>query len=195
MFMFLNIFYKERILFVVTSLILITLVLIPTLNPISELASFVNTSKNIPHKLSIVGTISSSNHDPNQNAGLEQSYYLFPLSNISKTYSGILSFTSSKPVQVQTINILTLNNTLKLPIQFGTLYTSAVNNTVIIPSNLLDEPRNAGSIQFSSNSIRFIANEPFLITYSFSGEQFESTIKNNIESGLEIYRQIVGTRS
>ncbi|HET6591233.1 MAG TPA: hypothetical protein VFG45_13830 [Candidatus Nitrosocosmicus sp.] len=181
--------YKTLILFLIT-----ILALIPTLYPISELSSLVDSSKNTSHKISIVGTISSK-HDPSQNTGLEQSYYIFPLSNINETYSGILSFTSSKPVQVQTINILTLNNSLKLPVQFGTLYTSAVNNTVIIASNILDEPRNAGSIQFSSNTIRFIANEPFLVTYSFSGEQFESTIKNNIESGLDIYRQIVGTRS
>ena len=185
----LNIFHDKKLLLLITML-----VLIPPLNPVSELSSFVNTSKNISYKISIVGTI-SSNHEPNHNTGLEQSYYLFPLSNTSETYSGILSFTSSKPVQVQTINILTLNNTLKLPIQFGSLYTSSVNNTVIIASNILDEPRNAGSISFSSNSIRFIANEPFLITFSFSGEQFESTINNNIESGLDIYRQIVGTRS
>lgn len=159
-----------------------------------ELDGFTNVSESEPQKISVIGTVSSY-HDPNQNTGLEQTYFVFPISNVSKTYSGIITFTSSKPVLVQSINILTLNNTLKLPIQFGTLYTSSVNNTIIIPNNLFDDPRTSGTAQFSANSIRFIANEPFLITYSFSGEQFKSIIKNDIESGLEIYRQLVGTRS
>lgn len=173
----------------------ITVILLIFINSSSsEISGFVDSSNNLPQKVSIVGTISST-HVSDQDVGLEQMYYLFPISNLNNTYSGILTFTSSKPVQVQSINILTLNNTLKLPIQFGTLYTSPVNKTIVIPSNLLDEPSTSGSVQFSSNSIRFIATEPFLVTYSFSGEQYKSIIKNNIESGLEVYRQLIGTRS
>lgn len=147
-------------------------------------------------KVTTTGTVTSKD-DPIQGTGLEQSYYIFSVDNNSskKTYSGVITFTSSKPVQLQSINILTLNNTLKLPIQFGTLYTFPLNNTIIITSNLFDEPKATGTVSFSGNSLRFIATEPFLLTYSFSGEQLQSVVKNDIESGLETYRELIGTRS
>ena len=145
-------------------------------------------------QINLVGTITSKD-DPVQVTGLEQSFYIFPVENSSKTYSGILTFTSSKPVQLQSINILTLNNTLKLPIQFGTLYTFPMNNTIIITSDLFDVPKVSGSVSFSGNSLRFITNEPFLVTYSFSGQQSQSIVKNDIESGLETYRKLMGTIS
>lgn len=145
------------------------------------------------YKMAITGTVTSKD-DPIQGTGLEQSYYIFSVNSNSseKTYSGLITFTSSKPVQLQAINILTLNNTIKLPIQFGTLYTYPLNNSIIITSNLFDEPRVTGTAAFSGNSLRFIANEPFLLTYSFSGEQSESVVKNDIESGLEAYRKLIG---
>ncbi len=145
-------------------------------------------------KISFGGTITSQD-DPIPGTGLEQSYYIFPVDNSSKVYSGVITFTSSKPLQLQSINILTLNNTLKLPIQYGTLYTFPLNNTIIIPSDLFDEPIVTGSVSFSANGLRFIANEPFLLTYSFSGEQFNSVEKNNIASGLEAYRKLIGITS
>jgi hypothetical protein len=156
--------------------------------------SIITESLSPTRKVTVTGTLTSKD-DPIQGTGLEQSYYIFSLGNNSNTYSGVITFTSSKPVQLQSINILTLNNTLKLPIQFGTLYTFPLNNTIIITSNLFDEPKVTGSVSFSGNSLRFIANEPFLLTYSFSGEQSQSLVKNDIESGLETYRKLIGTRS
>ncbi|MDQ3084252.1 MAG: hypothetical protein M3Q77_05485 [Thermoproteota archaeon] len=146
------------------------------------------------HDISFSGTV-SSNPETFHSTGLEQSFFIFPVKNESTTYSGVLTFTSSKPVQIQSINILTINNSLKLPVQFGTLYTFPVNNTAVIPSNLLDEPNNTGSVQFSGNGLRIITNEPFLVSYSFSGKEFHSVIKNDIESGLEVYRELTGTFS
>ncbi|WP_144734150.1 hypothetical protein [Candidatus Nitrosocosmicus arcticus] len=139
--------------------------------------------------VSFGGTV-SSNPETFHSTGLEQSFFIFPVKNESTTYSGVLTFTSSKPVQIQSINILTINNSLKLPVQFGTLYTFPVNDTAVIPSNLLDEPKNTGSVQFSGNGLRIITNEPFLVSYSFSGKEFHSVIKNDIESSLEVYREL-----
>jgi hypothetical protein len=156
--------------------------------------SIITESLSPPRKVTVTGTVTSKD-DPIQGTGLEQSYYIFSLGNSSNTYSGVITFTSSKPVELQSINILTLNNTLKLPIQFGTLYTFPLNNTIIITSNLFDEPKVTGTASFSGNSFRFIANEPFLLTYSFSGEQSQSLVKNDVESGLETYRKLTGTRS
>ena len=84
---------------------------------------------------------------------------------------------------------------MKLPVQFGTLYTFPVNDTAVIPTNLLDEPKNTGSVQFSGNGLRIITTEPFLISYSFSGKVFHSIINNDIESALEVYRELTGTYS
>ncbi len=153
-----------------------------------------NDTSHESHDVSFSGTV-SSNPETFHNTGLEQSFFIFPVKNESTTYSGILTFASSKPVQIQSINILTINNSLKLPVQFGTLYTFPVNDTAVIPSNLLDEPKNTGSVQFSGNGLRIITNEPFLVSYSFSGKEFYSIIKDDIESALEVYRELTGTYS
>jgi hypothetical protein len=153
-----------------------------------------NDTNHRSHDVSFSGT-ASSNPETFHDTGLEQSFFIFPIKNESTTYSGVLTFASSKPVQIQSINILTINNSLKLPVQFGTLYTFPINNTLVIPSNLLDEPKNTASVQFSGNGLRIITNEPFLVSYSFSGKESHSIIKNDIESALEAYRELTGTYS
>lgn len=168
------------------------------MTPCFSLSVFATVSMNNTSQgsqdVSFSGTV-SSNPDVFHNSGLEQSFFIFPVKNESTTYSGVLTFTSSKPVQIQSLNILTINNSLKLPVQFGTLYTFPLNNTAVIPTNLLDEPKNAGSVQFSGNGLRIITNEPFLVSYSFSGKVFHSIMNNNIESALEVYRDLTGTYS
>ena len=153
-----------------------------------------NDTNHRSHDVSFSGTV-SSNPETFHDTGLEQSFFIFPIKNESTTYSGVLTFASSKPVQIQSINILTINNSLKLPVQFGTLYTFPINNTLVIPSNLLDEPKSTASVQFSGNGLRIITNEPFLVSYSFSGKESYSIIKNDIESALEAYREVTGTYS
>jgi hypothetical protein len=180
------------------TLIILLIIFSIYMTPCFSLSVFATVSMNNTsqgsHDVSFSGTV-SSNPDVFHNSGLEQSFFIFPVKNESTTYSGVLTFTSSKPVQIQSLNILTINNSLKLPVQFGTLYTFPLNNTAVIPTNLLDEPKNAGSVQFSGNGLRIITNEPFLVSYSFSGKVFHSLMNNNIESALEVYRDLTGTYS
>ena len=180
------------------TLIILLVIFSIYMTPCFSLSVFATVSMNNTSQgsqdVSFSGTV-SSNPDVFHNSGLEQSFFIFPVKNESTTYSGVLTFTSSKPVQMQSLNILTINNSLKLPVQFGTLYTFPLNNTAVIPTNLLDEPKNAGSVQFSGNGLRIITNEPFLVNYSFSGKVFHSLMNNNIESALEVYRDLTGTYS
>ena len=180
------------------TLIVLLVIFFIYMTPCFSLSVFATVSMNNTSQgsqdVSFSGTV-SSNPDVFHNSGLEQSFFIFPVKNESTTYSGVLTFTSSKPVQIQSLNILTINNSLKLPVQFGTLYTFPLNNTAVIPTNLLDEPKNAGSVQFSGNGLRIITNEPFLVSYSFSGKVFHSIMNNNIESALEVYRDLTGTYS
>jgi len=180
------------------SLIVLLVIFSIYMTPCFSLSVFATVSMNNTSQgsqdVSFSGTV-SSNPDVFHNSGLEQSFFIFPVKNESTTYSGVLTFTSSKPVQIQSLNILTINNSLKLPVQFGTLYTFPLNDTAVIPTNLLDEPKNAGSVQFSGNGLRIITNEPFLVSYSFSGKVFHSIMNNNIESALEVYRDLTGTYS
>ncbi len=149
-----------------------------------------NNSKEV----SIRGTI-SSNRDVFQNTGLGQSYFILPLRDDNATYSGTFTFTSTKPIQIQPFNILSVNNSLKLPIQYGTLYTVPINGSFLVHSNLLNQPQNTGTVQLSGNAIRAFANEPFIITYSFSGKIINSSVVNNISSALNVYKEIIGTKS
>ena len=76
------------------------------------------------HDVSFIGTV-SSNPDVFHNSGLEQSFFIFPVKNESTTYSGVLTFTSSKPVQIQSLNILTINNSLETTCTiWNTIYIS-----------------------------------------------------------------------
>ncbi|MDN5868879.1 MAG: hypothetical protein L0H55_15950, partial [Candidatus Nitrosocosmicus sp.] len=166
-----------QVILLVSFLIYVT----PGFSPSALAVDNMNDTSQGSHDVSLSGTV-SSNPDVFHNSGLEQSFFIFPIKNESTTYSGVLTFTSSKPVQIQSLNILTINNSLKLPVKFGTLYTFPVNDTTIITTSLLDEPKNTGSVQFSGNGLRIITNEPFLVSYSFSGKEFYSIIKNDIES-------------
>lgn len=186
-------FNMPRLILIV--LLVISFIFITSGFSLSVLATIsMNSTSQGSHDVSFSGTV-SSNRDVFHNSGLEQSFFIFPIKNESTTYSGVLTFTSSKPVQIQSLNILTINNSLKLPVQFGTLYTFPINDTAVIPTNLIDEPKNTGSVQFSGNGLRIITNEPFLVSYSFSGKAFYSIINNNIESALEVYRDLTGTYS
>ena len=152
------------------------------------------TPENNSKDISLRGTI-SSNRDAFQDNGLGQSYFILPLRDDNATYSGTLTFTSTKPIQIQPFNVLGVNNSLKLPIQYGTLYTVPINGSFLVPSNLLSQPQNTGTVQFSSNAMRAFANEPFIITYSFSGKIIDSSVANNLSSALNVYKEIIGTKS
>ncbi len=151
-------------------------------------------SENSFKEISIRGTI-SSNRDAFQDTGLGQSYFILPLRNDNATYSGTFTFTSTKPIQIQPFNILSVNNSLKLPIQYGTLYTVPINGSFLVSSDLLKQPQNTGTVQFSGNVLRAFANEPFIITYSFSGKIINSVVANNLSSALNVYKEITGTKT
>jgi len=187
-------FFKMSRLTLIVLLIIYSIYIIPGFSPSVFATIYLNDTSERSHDVSFGGTVSSK-HDVFHNSGLEQSFFIFPVKNETTTYSGVLTFASSKPVQIQSLNILTINDSLKLPVQFGTLYTFPINDTAVIPTNLLDEPKNTGSVQFSGNGLRIITNEPFLVTYSFSGKEFYTIIDNDIESAIEIYRELTGIYS
>lgn len=187
-------FFRMSGLTLITLLVIFFIYITPGFSHFVLAANNMNDTSQESHDVSFSGTV-SSNPDVFHNSDLEQSFFIFPIKNESTTYSGVLTFTSSKPVQIQSLNMLTINNSLKLPVQFGTLYTFPVNDTAVITTNLLDEPKNTGSAQFSGNGLRIITNEPFLVSYSFSGKEFYSIIKNDIESALDVYRELTGTYS
>lgn len=174
-------------------------VALPSTSTLFQLNSSSSPSSTYPainpfHEFSVSGTASSI-HDPLSNTGLEQSYFILPIKDENTTYSGIFTFTSSKPVKVESMNVMTVDNKLKLPIQFGTLYTLWINGKFVILSSLSDKPVDTGTFPLSGHALRVIANEPFLITYSFSGKRFQSTIDNNLTSALQVYKEITGTKS
>lgn len=150
--------------------------------------------KNELGSFSIGGTVSSY-PDVFQVTGAEQSYFILPIKNETTVYEGIFTFASSKPVQVQSMNILSVNNSLKIPLQFGTLYTFPINEMFVIPINLFEEPKNMGTVFFSGNGLRLITNEPFLTSYTFSGKEIPSLVTNNLTSGLDIFKNLTIKKS
>src|SRR4030095_11361638 len=72
------------------------------------------------------GTV-SSDVDPLKGHEGHQAAVILPPRNDSAVYSGTLTFTASKPVQVAVINLYNLDNvtTSQIPEKFGTLPTAA----------------------------------------------------------------------
>lgn len=141
---------------------------------------------------SIHGTATSNDDDGLNGMNSQQSFYVLPPINETITYSGDLTFTSSKPVQIESLNILSIDKSLKLPIKYGTLYTLNLKNYSVVPSVLLNQPVTTGTVKFSGNGLRVISTEPFIITFSFSGKKMLSVLSNNLTSGINSYDRLIG---
>lgn len=189
---FLPIVFFLLLCLIVNTFLNITLVVVLAYSTFPFSNSFIN-SFNGATDFSIHGTATSYSNE-HESLNLEQSYYILPIVNENVTYNGDFTFTSSKPVQLESLNVMSVNNSLKLPVKYGTLYALNLKNNSLIPSILLGQPATTGTVQFSGNGLRVVASEPFIITFSFSGKQLISVLSNNLTSGINDYNELLGKK-
>jgi hypothetical protein len=120
----------------------------------SATASSVNATGAQPQKIVQQGIVTSST-DPLPGHEAHQSAVILRLRNDNSVYDGTLTFTASKPVEVQILHRSLNATTPTIPEGFGTL-------------NVLPLPGNAGSVTIS-NIIPEYPEGSFVATVPFSG--------------------------
>lgn len=120
----------------------------------SATPSSVNATGGQTQKIVQQGVVTSST-DPLPGHEAHQSAVILKLRNDNALYDGILTFTASKPVEVQVLHRSLNSSTPTIPEEFGTL-------------NVLPLPGNEGSVTIS-NIIPVYPEDSFVATIPFSG--------------------------
>jgi len=99
-------------------------------------------------------------------------------------YSGVLTYTASKGVNVEIWNAYNPGNTSTLTSKtFGALKTASYNGMAIAVADL--SPSGAtGSIPFSGNAVLLHATSPFTVTYTVNAVAQPSKTVNNVQSAM-----------
>jgi hypothetical protein len=120
--------------------------------------------------------------DPLPGHEAHQSAIILRLREDNSVYSGILTFTASKPVEVQVLhrNMTTTNTNVSIPEEFGELSVLqlAAGSGAITISNIIpdfseeDTTSFAASVPFSGNALALhnIDGEPFAAAYTANAE-------------------------
>jgi hypothetical protein len=148
----------------------------------------------IGQKIVQQGTV-SSDVDPLKGHEGHQAAVILPPRNDSAVYSGTLTFTASKPVQVAVINLYNLDNatTAQIPERFGTLLTaqapwntSATVTPLMMNVEYLDSPTMSKSVPFVGNLIALhtMDGEPFIANYAVVADVLQPHVVNNLESAM-----------
>jgi hypothetical protein len=116
------------------------------------------------------GTVASS---PGQVAGTENLAFILPPRNDGGVYSGVITYTASKPVEVAVIHNFDPQNSTSIPEEYGTEFTSplpggtgSIAITLFQPQYLGDV--SAASVPFTGNALALHTAEegPFTATYT-----------------------------
>ena len=125
--------------------------------------------------------IVTSSEDPLPGHEAHQSATILRLRNDNAVYSGILTFTANKPVEVQILHT-NLNNSIRsVPEEFGAFNilplptgqsTVTISNVLLAFPGAEDATTFAASIPFSGNAIALhnIGGEPFAATYTITAD-------------------------
>ena len=134
------------------------------------------------------GTITSS-MDPLPGHAHHQLAMILPPRNDSGIYSGVLTFTATKKVEVVVLHAMT--NKTSIPNQFGSILSAIVppdNKTrvaiTLITPDYGTSPVASASIPFTGNAIALhtLSGEPFAATYSVSYQVGKAKEVNEIST-------------
>jgi hypothetical protein len=109
-----------------------------------------------------------------------------PLRKDGAVYTGVLTFTASKGVQVELWHEVTgVSPSTPIPKQFGAIPVSVSPNgkgiisTALVPSS----STTSGSIPFTGNAVALHgSSSPFIATYSVTAQTSQPQVMNNVTS-------------
>jgi hypothetical protein len=131
------------------------------------------------------GTVAST-VSPLAGHGKEQAAVILPLRKDGAVYTGVLTFTASKGVQVELWHEVTgVSPSTPIPKQFGAIPVSVSPNgkgiisTALVPSS----STTSGSIPFTGNAVALHgSSSPFIATYSVTAQTSQPQVMNNVTS-------------
>jgi hypothetical protein len=132
------------------------------------------------------GTVAST-VSPLAGHGKEQAAVILPLRKDGAVYTGVLTFTASKGVQVELWHEVTgVSPSTPIPKQFGAIPVSVsptgkgIISTALVPSS----SATSGSIPFTGNAVALhgSGSSPFIATYSVTAQTSQPQVMNNVTS-------------
>ena len=179
---------------VTAGLIFITNNQFPLQQPQQAIAQGQQEQSAASEKIVQQGTI-SSDVDPLKGHEGHQATVILPPRNDSAVYSGTLTFTASKPVQVAIINMYNLDNATaaQIPDKFGQLLnapapwnTSATVTPLMMNVEYLDSPTMSKTVPFVGNlvALHTMNGEPFIANYAVVADVLQPEIVNNLDSAM-----------
>ncbi|HZA69249.1 MAG TPA: hypothetical protein VE548_06065 [Nitrososphaeraceae archaeon] len=120
---------------------------------------------------------------------------ILPPRNDSALYSGTLTFTASKPVQVAVINTYNIDNSTasQIPEKFGTLFTAqapwntcATVTPLMMNIDYVDSPTMSKMVPFAGNlvALHTMYGEPFVANYAVVADVLQPETVNNLDSAM-----------
>lgn len=179
---------------VTAGLIFITNNQFPLQQPQQAIAQGQQDQSAASEKIVQQGTV-SSDVDPLKGHEGHQATVILPPRNDSAVYSGTLTFTASKPVQVAIINMYNLDNATaaQIPDKFGQLLnapapwnTSATVTPLMMNVEYLDSPTMSKTVPFVGNlvALHTMNGEPFIANYAVVADVLQPEIVNNLDSAM-----------
>jgi hypothetical protein len=132
------------------------------------------------------GMISSSAETLQGHEG-HQAVLILPPRNDSSVYSGIITFTANKPVEVQIYHIYEIDNHTGTSVQSAQTISAPFGDdmvtTSLIRPSYESSPLFSASVPFTGDGVGLhtTSGEPFLGIYTVSGEIDKAEIVNNIK--------------
>jgi hypothetical protein len=143
------------------------------------------------------GTVSSI---PSPLAGhnRENVAVILPLRNDGGLYTGVVTFTSSKGVNVQVWNVLSGVNpsTTTIGRDFGSLAISpSPNGKGFVATTDVGDRAESGSVPFAGNALALVGRAPFIATYSVTAQATAGKVTNNLTSATALAAAAGGATS
>jgi hypothetical protein len=143
------------------------------------------------------GTVSSI---PSPLAGhnRENVAVILPLRNDGGLYTGVVTYTSSKGVNVQVWNVLSGVNpgTTTIGRDFGSLAISpSPNGKGFVATTDVGDRAESGSVPFAGNALALVGRSPFIATYSVTAQATAGKVTNNLTSATALAAAAGGATS
>src|ERR671933_1396434 len=131
------------------------------------------------------GTVSSV---PSPLAGHKEDVaVILPLRKDGGLYTGVITFTASKGVNLQVWNLLSgVSPTAAIGKGFGKLAISPTENGKFVATSDVGSADTSGSVPFAGNAIALVGKSPFIATYSVTAQATTGKVTNNLTSAAAL---------
>ena len=131
------------------------------------------------------GTVSSV---PSPLAGHKEDVaVILPLRKDGGLYTGVVTFTSSKGVNVQVWNLLSgVSPTAPIGKSFGKLSISPTASGKFVATSDVGSGDTSGSVPFAGNALALVGKSPFIATYSVTAQATTGKVTNNLTSATAL---------